>query len=72
MNTNNIKTLIGMILIIIAFIALIVAAIWATVFHFQNPDMTELRLAIENPYPTVIATISLIMAWVGKKLLGVK
>lgn len=51
---NNIKTTIGMILILIAFIALIIAAIWSMIFNFQNPDMTDLRLVIENPGPTIM------------------
>ena len=69
---NKIKTTIGMILNLIAFIALVVAAIWATVFQFQNPDMTELRLFIENPGPTIIAIVSLIGFGVGKVLIGLK
>lgn len=69
---NKIKTTIGMILNLIAFIALVVAAIWATVFQFQNPDMTELRLFIENPGPTIMAIVSLIGFGVGKALIGLK
>jgi hypothetical protein len=69
---NKIKTTIGMILNLIAFIALVVAAIWATVFQFQNPDMTELRLFIENPGPTIMAIVSLIGFGVGKVLIGLK
>jgi uncharacterized membrane protein len=69
---NNIKTTIGMILILIAFIAMIVAAIWSIVFNFQNPDMTDLRLVIENPGPTIIAIVSLIGFGVGKTLIGLK
>ena len=69
---NNIKTTIGMILILIAFIALIIAAIWSMIFNFQNPDMTDLRLVIENPGPTIIAIVSLIGFGVGKTLIGLK
>jgi hypothetical protein len=69
---NKIKTTIGMILILIAFIALIVAAIWSIVFQFQNPDMIGLRLIIENPGPTIIAIVSLIGFGVGKTLIGLK
>lgn len=69
---NKIKTTIGMILILIAFIALIVAAIWATVFKFHNPDMTDLRLCIENPGPTIIAIVSFIGFGVGEALIGLK
>lgn len=69
---NKIKTTIGMILNLIAFIALVVAAIWSIVFQFQNPDMTELRLFIENPGPTIMAIVSLIGFGVGKALIGLK
>ena len=68
---NNIKTIIGLTLIITAFIAILVAAIWAVVFQLMNPDMTEMRLFIENPYPTIIALVSVAGLMVGKFLLGV-
>lgn len=67
---NNIKTIIGITLIIVAFIAIMAAAIWAVVFNLMNPDMTELRLFIENPYPTIIALVSAAVLMVGKLILG--
>ena len=66
MKKNNIKTIMGLTLIIIAFIAIIASAIWALVFHLMNPDMTELRLFIENPYPTIITIVSAAVLMVGK------
>ena len=71
MKNNNIKALIGAALIILAFAAIIISAIWALVFHFMNPDMTELRLFLENPYPTIICIVSVAGLMVGKFLLGV-
>lgn len=71
MKNKNIKTIIGMTLIIIAFIAIIASAIWATIFNLMNPDMTELRLFIENPYPTIIVIVSAAVLAVGKFWLGV-
>lgn len=71
MKNNNIKKLIGAAIIIIAFAAVIISAIWALVFHFMNPDMTELRLFLENPYPTIICIVSVVGLMVGKFLLGV-
>lgn len=68
---NNIREIIGLALVIISFIAIVAAAIWAIVFNLMNPDMTELRLFIENPYPTIIAIISAAGFMVGKFLLGV-
>ena len=66
---NNIKTIIGLTLIITAFIAILVAAIWAVVFNLMNPDMTELRQFIENPYPTIIDLVSVAALMVGTFLL---
>ena len=71
MKNNNIKTIVCVALIIIAFIAIVVSAIWALVFQFMNPDMTELRLFLENPYPTIICIVSVAGLMVGKFLLGV-
>ena len=70
MKKNNIKTIIGAILAIVAFIAILVAAIWALVFKFMNPDMTEMRLFLENPQPTIIAIASVIVLYVAKVLVG--
>jgi len=66
---NNIKTIIGMALIIIAIVAVAAAGIWAIVFNLMNPDMTELRLFIENPYPTYIEVASIVGLWVGRSLI---
>ena len=71
MKNNKIKTIIGITLMIITFVACIVSAIWAIIFHFMNPDMTELRLFLENPYPTIIVFVSAVVLMVGKFWLGV-
>ena len=55
---DKIRAIIGITLVIISFIAIVASAIWALVFNFMNPDMTELRLFLENPYPTIIGIIS--------------
>ena len=68
---HNIKTIIGTVLIIVAFIAIVASAIWALVFHLMNPDMTELRLFLENPYPTIICIVSIAGLMVGNFWLGV-
>lgn len=69
MKNNKIKTIIGMVLIIIAIIAAVGSAIWSWVFNLMNPDMTELRLFIENPYPTIIAIVSTIGLMIGRVLM---
>lgn len=70
MKKNNTKTIIGASIIILAFVAIIASAIWALIFYFMNPDMTELRLFIENPYPSIISIVSLVVILVGKSLMG--
>lgn len=68
MKKNNIKTIIGIALIIITIVAVAAAGIWAIIFNLMNPDMTELRLFIENPYPTIIAFGALVTFMVGRVL----
>jgi hypothetical protein len=63
------KIFIGIVLIIIAIVALITSVIWHWVFNLMNPDMTELRLLIENPYPTIIAIASTIGLMIGRVLM---
>ena len=65
----NIKTIIGMALIILSTIAVITSVIWAWVFNLMNPDMTELRLFIENPYPTIITIVSMIVFLLAGRLI---
>ena len=67
---NNIRTIIGVALVVISFIAIVASGIWATVFNLMNPDMTELRLFIENPYPIIIMIVSSAVLMVGVFLSG--
>lgn len=59
---------IGLILLVIGICLIIYAGVSATVFRFQNIDMTELRLLVENPAPTVIVIIGYIVAQIGIEL----
>lgn len=52
----------------IACVGLLVALIWETIFIFQHPDMTDMRLMIEYPYPIILAVISSIIVIVVKDL----
>ena len=67
---DKIRAIIGITLVIIAFIAIVGSVIWAIVFNWMNPDMTELRLFITNPYPTIIMFVSIGVLMVGRLLLG--
>lgn len=68
MKNNNIKAIIGSALIIISVIAVIASLIWSLVFNLMNPDMTKLRLFIENPYPTYIMVASIVAFLIAAKL----
>ena len=61
--------LIGILLVIGSFIGMIVCAVFAVIFNFQNPDMTDLRLLIEYPGPTIGVVICLICYMFGQHLL---
>ena len=70
MKKNNVKTIISMVLIILSVVAIIGSLIWSLTFNIMNPDMTELILFIENPYPAIIVIIPLIEFTIGKALTG--
>ena len=65
----NFKQFIGAVLIIGAFIGMIICAIAATIFYFQNPDMTDLRRLIEYPAPSIWTVVCLICAAIGRRML---
>lgn len=68
MKNNDTKILIGEILGIASLIAIIVAVILSWKFQFMHPDMTEFRLFIENPYPTIVGIVALIGFYISKML----
>lgn len=59
------KYIFGCIMIFVGFGLIIYALISAIIFRFQNIDMTELRLFIENPMPTIVAIIGYVVACIG-------
>ena len=61
----KIKDLIAVVLIIGGFVGLIASVIAASVFYFQNPDMTELRRFMEYPTPTIWGIVCFIAVEVG-------
>ena len=66
MKKSKTKTIIGLVLMIISTIGMVACAVCATVFYFQNPDMTELRRFIEFPWPTIGAAVCLAVLGIGK------
>ena len=59
------KKTIKAIMMIVGIMGLLICGIWATVLHFQNPDMTELRLFLEFPQVTIIGVACAIIEFVG-------
>lgn len=53
-------------LVLVSLIGMLVCAVSAVVFYFQNPDMTELRRLIEFPWPTIGAVVCLVVYVIGE------
>ena len=66
----KIKETIAMILIATALIGAVVASIWSIVFNIQHPDMTQMRLMMENPGPIITIFICLTMYIIGTHMLS--
>ena len=60
------KTTIRFALTLIYLLGMLACVISATVFYFQNPDMTELRRFIEFPWPTIGAVVCLVVYIIGE------
>lgn len=69
MKKSKTKTIIGLVLMIISTISVVACAVCATVFYFQNPDMTELRRLIEFPQPAIGVVICLAVFGIGKYII---
>lgn len=69
---ENIKSLIGIILMLGGFVGLIACAVAALVFYLQNPDMTDLRRLIEYPGPSIGAIVCLICEAIGRGMFSSK
>ena len=62
---KKLKKMIGSGLILCGFLGMLACAIAALVFKCQNPDMTEMRLFLEYPWPTVWCIVDYIGMQVG-------
>lgn len=62
---KNFKAWIGLILFFGGFIGIIVCAIAACVFAWENPDMTEMRRFMEYPWPTVWCVVDAVAMEIG-------
>ena len=42
---------------IVGLLITLAGGIWYFIYKFQNPDMTDARLFISNPYPSVMCVL---------------
>lgn len=63
---SKIKKTIRFVLTLVSLIGMLACVVSTTVFHFQNPDMTELRRFIEFPWPTIGAVVCLVVYGIGE------
>ena len=66
MKKNKTRTIIRLVLMSISLIGMLACIVSATIFHIQNPDMTELRRLIEFPWPTIGFVACLAVYGIGK------
>lgn len=69
--TKFLNTL-GVIIMLLSIAGLVAGGIWYGIYNLMNPDMTDMRLFLSNPYPTIMAFGSLITAYIGYYLYGVE
>ena len=63
---NKVKNVVTLLLFIIGICLMIAGLVWSLIYNFQNPDMTEMRLFLSNPYPSIMALSGLIMTCATK------
>lgn len=66
----KVKDIIGVLLTLGGLIGLVVCAVCACAFYFQNPDMTGLRRLIEYPAPTIGAVVCWVITMIGTHLIN--
>ena len=69
---NYRKMWIGFALIVLSFVTVLCCVVAVTVLTIKNPDMTEMRLLMEYPQPTIIACIAFCAMLLGGVMCGGK
>lgn len=66
-NNKMDKKTIGILLILIGFIGLIIIGIIKTVYRFEHPDQTDIRVFIDtwNNGPSIVGYVSFLVMLVG-------
>lgn len=62
------KSSLRSLLMVIAIIMIVSASISAIIFSIQHPDMTEMRMLIEHPWPTVVGMIGILIGCLTKRI----
>lgn len=62
------KKILKLTLMLAGFVGTVVFGIAAFKYSADNPDMTNMRKILSNPGPYVTATISLIVAIIGREI----
>ena len=67
-NKNDVVDIICIIIIIISAVTIAFSIVNSMIFMFKNPDMTSMRLLIENPKPVIIGVVAVIIAKIVGKI----
>lgn len=65
---KKIKDIICSLLVIFSFLVIIGCIIASMILNFKNPDMTDMRLFLTYPQPTIIFIISFIVITVSTQI----
>ena len=60
------KHIFANIISIIGVLLIIASMIWGLIYGFMNPDMTEMRMFLSNPYPQIGAILGLIIVCISR------
>ena len=60
------KYAIADIILIVGVVLIIGSMIWGLIYGFMNPDMTEMRMFLSNPYPQIGAILGLITICISR------
>lgn len=69
---NKIKDMLCIIFGIVSLLSLILSVLYTFFLRINNPDMTDMRLIIDHPAPTLIGLISVGVFWICFRLFNTK
>lgn len=60
------RSIVANIILVIGVALIIANMIWGLVYGLLNPDMTEMRMFLSNPYPQIGAILGLITVCISR------